>query len=161
MPIALSYYGNVQIDARDQEVFGEEFTFSNRLAYFNQLIIGRKFSKKISLQFSVSYAHYNQLDSAVTKDMAHDNFGVGIAGRVKVSSKTSVLVEYDKPLTTPDNVKFNLSLGIEISTSSHTFQIFVSSYDGINYEENLMFNTNDFFDGDILIGFNIIPKWNF
>lgn len=161
MPIALSYYGNIQYDARDKETFGEEYSTSSRLAYFNQLILGRKFSKAFSLQISGSYAHYNFIDSSATPDLKHDNFGIGIAARIKVASKTSILIEYDQPLTTPDYIKMNLSLGVEIATSSHCFQIFISSYDGINYQENLMFNTNDFFDGDILIGFNIIPKWNF
>jgi hypothetical protein len=161
MPIALTYYGNIQFDARDQEIYGAEYSFTNRIAYFNQLIIGRKFSKGFSLQISGSYAHYNFIDSTATPDLKHDNFGIGIAGRIKIGGKTSILFEYEQPLTTPDYIKLNLSLGVEIATSSHTFQVFITTYDGINYQENLVYNTNDFFDGDILIGFNIIPKWNF
>lgn len=161
MPIALTYYGNTQMDARDQEIYGAEYSFTNRISYFNQLILGRKFSKAFSLQISGSYAHYNFIDSAATKDLKHDNFGIGIAGRVKVGGKISILFEWDMPLTTPDWVKPNYSLGVEIATSSHCFQIFLTTYDGINYQENLMFNTNDAWDGDVLIGFNIIPKWNF
>jgi len=163
MPIALTYYGNIQYDARDSENFGAEGTTSSRISYFNQLILGRKFSKKISFQVTFNYAHYNFLDSAATPDLDHDNFGIGIAGRFKVGSKTSILIEYDQPLTTPDYIKYNLSLGVEIATSSHTFQIFLTTYKGINYQENLMFNRNDIANGfsDILIGFNIIPRWNF
>ena len=161
MPIALTYYGNTQMDARDQEIYGAEYSFTNRISYFNQLILGRKFSKAFSLQISGSYAHYNFIDSAATKDLKHDNFGIGIAGRVKVGGKISILFEWDMPLTTPDWVKPNYSLGVEIATSSHCFQIFLTTYDGINYQENLMFNTNDAWNGDVLIGFNIIPKWNF
>ena len=161
MPVSLTYYGNTQLDARDQEIYGAEYTWSNRISYFNQLILGRKFSKAFSLQISGSYAHYNFLDSSATKDLKHDNFGIGIAGRVKVGSKISILFEWDMPLTTPDYIKPNYSLGVEIATSSHCFQIFLTTYDGINYQENLTFNTNNTWDGDVLIGFNIIPKWNF
>ena len=161
MPISFTYYGNIQLDARDQEIYGAEYSFSNRISYFNQLILGRKFNKMFSLQISGSYAHYNFLDSAATpRGVKFDSFGIGIAARIKVSGKVSILLEYDQPLTNSENVKYNLSLGAEIATSSHTFQIFITTYDGINYQENLVFNTNDFFDGDILIGFNIIPKWN-
>ncbi|RLD25645.1 MAG: hypothetical protein DRI54_04485 [Bacteroidetes bacterium] len=161
MPVSLTYYGNTQLDARDQEIYGAEYTWSNRISYFNQLILGRKFSKAFSLQISGSYAHYNFLDSTATPDLKHDNFGVGIAGRVKVGGKISILFEWDMPLTTPDYIKPNYSLGVEIATSSHCFQIFFTTYDGINYQDNLTFNTNDAWDGDVLIGFNIIPKWNF
>jgi len=161
MPIALTYYGNTQMDAREQENFGAQYSFADRISYFNQLILGRKFNKVFSLQISGSYAHYNFLDSTVTPDLKHDNFGIGIAGRVKVTNQTSIIFEYDQPLSTPDYIEPNFSLGVEISTSGHAFQIFISTYDGISPEKNLMFNTNNFFKGDILIGFNITRNWNF
>jgi hypothetical protein len=163
MPIGLAYYGNVEYDARDKENFGAEAEYkgSYRMSYFNQLIISRKFSKAITAQITGSYAHYNLVDSVFTPDLKHDNFAIGLAGRVKISRQTSIIIEYDVPLTTPDYIKPNYSIGVEMATSSHAFHIFITTYDGISPQRNLMYNTNDFFKGDILIGFNITRNWNF
>jgi hypothetical protein len=54
-----------------------------------------------------------------------------------------------------------LSVGVEFRTSSHAFQIFLSNYNGIVPQKNVMFNQNNFFDGDILIGFTITRLYNF
>ena len=163
MPIAVTYYGNVEYDARDKENFGAEAEYkgSFRMSYFNQLIISRKFSKKVTAQITGSYAHYNLVDSVFTPDLKHDNFAIGVAGRVKISRQTSIIIEYDVPLTTPDYIKPNYSIGVEMATSSHAFHIFITTYDGISPQRNLTYNTNDFFKGDILIGFNITRNWNF
>jgi Membrane bound beta barrel domain (DUF5777) len=161
MPIGLTYYGNIQYDARGKENFGAEYKTTNRLAYFHQLILARKFSSKLTLQISGSYAHYNQIDTIAFPGLDHDNFGVGFGGRYKFSPQGSIIFEYDQPLSTPDQIKPNLSLGVEIATSSHSFHIFITTYSGISYQRNLMYNTNDFTNGDVMLGFNITRNWNF
>jgi len=165
MPIAMTYYGNVEFDASEKEKFGANYKFGNRVSYFNQLIISRKFSKKLSLQVTGNYAHFNQIDTATFSGLKHDNFGIGFAGRYKIGSTTSIMLEYDLPLTTPDYVKSNLSIGVEMSSSSHRFHVFVTTYNGISYQRNLVYNTNDFTSFEkgktgILIGFNITRNWN-
>ena len=161
MPISIAYYGNVNYDARESEFFGSDYKTSDRMSYFNQLIIGRKFSSKVSIQISGSYAHFNQVDTISMPELKHDNFGLGVAGRVKVSPQLSVIFQYDQPLTTPDNIKPNASLGVEIATSAHAFHIFITTFDGISPQENLTQNTNDFLKGTFLLGFNITRNWNF
>lgn len=178
MPIALTYYGNVQVDARDKSFFGAEYAFTDRMAYFHQLIISRKFSNKLSLQVTGNYAHHNQLNSATYPTLKHDNFGFGFAGRYKVTSTMCILFEYDQALTTPGAYKWleeennpalaqdevglrNVSLGIEIATSSHAFHFFVTTYSGISYQDNMVYNTNYFTSGAVLLGFNITRNWNF
>ncbi len=161
MPLSLTYYGNIALDAREASYFGKNYKFAHRISYFNQLIVGRKFSRTVSVQLSIDYSHYNMVDTTAFSGMKHDNFGLGFAGRVKISPQTSITLEYNQPLTTPDNIKPNLSLGVEIATSSHAFQIFVTTYSGIMPQENLSYNTNEFYKGDILLGFNITRLWGF
>jgi hypothetical protein len=161
MPVALTYFGNVEYDARDAENFGENYKGSNRLSYFNQLIIGRTISDKLTMQIMANYAHFNQIDTVGVKDFEHSNMGVGVAARYKFSPQSSIVVEYEHPLTTPEPVKPNLSIALEVATSSHAFQIFITTYDNISYQRNLTYNTNDFNKGDFLIGFNITRNWNF
>lgn len=90
---------------------------------------------------------------------------IAISGmeRYKVSPQMSVIFDYDQQLTTHDafDLQPNISIGVEVATSSHAFQVFVGSFQGIVPQCNFMNNINDFGDGDILIGFNITRLWNF
>lgn len=172
MPLSVTYYGNTELDIRSEKtLFGEEYNFNHRFSYFNQLIIGRKFSKVISFQVSAMHAHFNQIDTLKTPELKHSNFGIGFAGRVKFSSQGSVIFEYAMPLTTPKyddlpdgtnpSVKPNLSLGFEFSTGGHAIQFFVSTYNRISPQNNLTYSTNDFTNQDVLIGFNLTRNWGF
>ncbi len=156
MPISVSYYGNFTIDARKKENFN---LIQDRYSYFNQLIIAKRFSSKVSFQIAPSVSHYN----LVATTMQNDLVSVAIGGRVKISPQTSILVDYSQPITQFDasQPKPGFSVGAEFATSAHEFQIFLSNYNGIVPQKNYMFNQNDFFKGDFLIGFNITRIYNF
>lgn len=153
IPVSITYYGDVAIDAREAENFP---TASNRLSYFSQFIITRRFSPAISIQVAPSYSHYNIVD----ENMSNNQFAVALGGRVKISDKTAILVDYSQPLDqNSDNP--GLALGIEMSTGLHAFQVFVGNYKGIVPQQNYIFNPNKIADGQFLIGFNINRLWNF
>lgn len=163
IPISVTYYGNFTIDARPNNKF---YTKQDRYSYFHQIIFARRFSPNFSLQIAPSISHFNTVESY----MENDRFAIAFGGRAKISSQTSILFDYSQPITSfgtdPDfpNISYNnpgLSLGIEFGTSSHTFQLFLSNLRGIVPQQNYMKNTNDFFDGDFLIGFNITRNYNF
>lgn len=163
IPVAVMYYGNLVIDARAEEVFGVNYEFSHRLSYFNQLLISRKFTNAITVHTGLSFSHFNSVDSL----LEHDKIAWHLGGRIKVWSDNSFIFEFTQPLE-PKNFaehveltnppKAGLSLGIELGTSTHAFQIFVSNYQEIIPQQNVSFNQNDFFDGDKLIGFNITVR---
>jgi hypothetical protein len=163
VPVSVSYYGNFTIDMRLAKNFIAE---QHRYSYFNQVVIARRFSPNISLQIAPSISHFN----FVKTGMQNDRIAVAVGGRVKISPQTSILFDYSQPITQfdadPDfpNVDLNLpgiSLGVEFATSAHAFQIFITNLDGIVPQQNYMHNTNDFFNGDVLIGFNITRLYNF
>ncbi len=163
IPVSVSYYGNIAIDARKKENFNVE---EDRYSYFHQIIIAHRLSPNLSFQIAPSVSHYNVVKSF----MESDRFAVAMGGRFKISPQTSILVDYSQPLTKfgqdPDkpNVSFNnpgMSIGAEFSTSGHAFQLFITNYSGIIPQKNYMENVNDFFNGDFLIGFNITRNYNF
>lgn len=160
MPIALTYYGNTVYDARSEDNFGIEYKSAHRVAYFHQLIVGRKFHRLVTVQVAGSYSHYNQVDTIAYPEMVHDNMAISISGRVKFSAQGGINFEYDMPLTTSDLIKPNASLGVEFATTSHVFQIFVGTYDMIIQQRNQVYNVNDFTANDLLLGFNITRSWN-
>ncbi|MGB5364594.1 MAG: DUF5777 family beta-barrel protein [Aureibaculum sp.] len=163
VPVSVSYYGNFTIDARPESTFN---LVQDRYSYFNQLIIARRFSPKVSLQIAPSISHFNAVESF----KENDRIAIAFGGRIKISPQTSILFDYSQPITQfgedPDNLDLDLnlpgiSLGVEFATSAHEFQLFVTNYSGIVPQQNYMKNQNDFFNGDFLIGFNITRIYNF
>jgi hypothetical protein len=153
VPVSLAYYGNVAIDARESEFFPES---SNRFAYFNQLIFTRRFNRIVSMQIAPSYSHYN----LVSPELDNSQFAVALGGKVSISDKTAILIDYSQPLSqNTDNP--GLSLGIEMSTGLHAFQVFVGNYNGILPQRNYILNENRLSENQFLIGFNINRLWNF
>ena len=154
MPVSVSYYGNFTIDARKKENF--QYT-EDRYSFFNQLIISRRFSPNVSFMVAPSISHYNVVPSTMKNDM----IAVTVGGRAKISPQTSIIAEYSQPITSFENTpEPGVSLGVEFSTGSHAFQIFVTNYKGIVQQKNFMYNQNNFFDGDFMIGFNITRLWH-
>jgi hypothetical protein len=161
IPITVVYYGNVEYDARDPEAFGLEYTRSHKVSYFNELLVARKFSKKLSLQASIAYSHYNQIDTTVLKDLKHDNLAFSLSGRYKIFPDMSVLFAYNSNLQGPEEIKPALGLGLEVGTSAHAFQVFLTTADAISRQTIMTSNRNDLANNDFLIGFNITRMWYF
>lgn len=161
VPVNVTYFGNFTIDARGADNFLVE---QHRYSNFHQLIISRRFNPNFSFQIAPSVSHYN----LVPQRMQNDVVALSLGGRYKVSPQTAILVDYTHPfihhLDGEDldmDPEDGFSLGVEFRTSSHAFQLFISSYQGIVPQKNIMFNQNNFFDGDFLIGFNITRLYNF
>jgi len=159
MPVSLTYYGNMVIDARENEVFypEENYRFIHRLSYFTQFIVGRKFNDVFTFQAAPALAYYNAVDTTYQ----NINVGLSLGGRAKILPQMSIIAEYGMPLYVSEEseAKPNLSLGVEIGTATHAFQIFLATYDQIVPQRNLVYNTNDFTEGDLLLGFNITARF--
>jgi len=160
-PVTVTYFGSVgRSDLSNSSFYNENKLYDpvDRFFYFNELMIARKFNEKISLQLAAKYAHFNY----VTVGTEHNVFGASFAGRYKFTKQSSVLLEFDYPVTKHDvnPQEPNLSLGYEISTGGHQFQVFVTTADGIQDAQIIGYNQNDFTKRQVLIGFNIIRLWN-
>jgi hypothetical protein len=173
MPISLTYYGNIAANLIDTAsgAFGPtgsgRFKEIHRLSYFNQLIVARKFSDKLSLQIAPSFFYFN----SVKRGYKSANFAVSVGGRYKVASSHSVIFEYDQLLSKQDSISGsdgltttkqpnpNITVGWEIGTATHSFQIFATNYRKILNQQNLLFNTNDFKKRKYLFGFNITVRF--
>lgn len=159
IPVSVSYFGNAVLDARAKDAFGPEDRFKeiHRLSYFSQLIVARRFNDKFSLQVAPGFIYYN----AVEEGLKNGNLTLHAGGRAKIIGYNSIVVEYDQLLTSQDSdqPKPNVSLGYEIGTGTHVFQVFVANYSGIINQRNLLYNSNDFSKGEFLFGFNITVKF--
>jgi hypothetical protein len=55
----------------------------------------------------------------------------------------------------PQYVDYSFSVGIDIETGGHVFQVFFTNSAGMNEQQFITQNTGDWAKGDIRIGFNI------
>lgn len=128
--------------------------FSSRLGYYGQLILGRKFSEALTLQVVPTFIHRN-LVTATADD--NDTYAVGTGGRLKLSKRVSLNVDYyyvvnkDVSLTTYNP----LSIGFDIETGGHVFQLHFTNAVGMNERSFVTETTNDWGEGDVQFGFNI------
>jgi len=184
-PVSLTYYANAAYNTKkdpDKEVYRYS---SDRFTYFHQLLIARKITDKLSIQIAPSVSHQNavngyfvQHDSAnlkVKPEMIHDHFAIALSARYKLTDVTSVMMNYDQPITkhTKNNPNPNFSFGLEFNTSSHSFQLFFTSYQYMIPQINNLYNSNNPlnhkttenggypFSPEFLIGFNITRLWNY
>jgi len=159
VPVSVTYFGNVAMSTEDPASELPNGNPSDRFSYFNQIIIARQFSSSLSVQVAPSISHFN----VVEKKMYNDHIAIAVSGRYKFSPQSSILFNVDQPITKHRlyNPQPNVSVGIEISTSSHAFQVFATSFNSIMPQYNNMYNQNDPWDQGILIGFNITRLWSF
>ncbi len=128
-------------------------TFSDRSSYYAQLIVGRKFNPKFSMQLSPLIVHNNS-----TLNPTDDKTIIGIGGgaRYKISKRIALMADYHYAIGNLDNSITNpLSLGIDIETGGHVFQLHFTNAIGMNEKAYLTQTTGQFFKGDIRFGFNL------
>lgn len=155
MPLALSYFGSTSLNSlRWQEPERENY-FSSRLTFTHQLLIARKFGPDFSFQITPTVVHRNLVP---TEEDSNDIFAVGFGGRAKITNRISLNAEYwyvlpDQIVSEPyDNA---LSIGFDIETGGHVFQLFFTNADPI-FESGFITETRGKWGkGDIYFGFNI------
>ena len=163
VPFSLSYFGNAVIDARTKDNFGPIATYKyvHRLSFFNQLILARKFSDNFSLLMAPSVSYFNAVDPL----HRNANYSLSFGGRIKISDKMNFIAGYDIPLASnKDTVIFhpkpNLSFGLEMSSPTHTFQIFVTNSDALVNQYGLSLNNNNGIKSNmIMVGLNITVRF--
>lgn len=171
IPVSVTAYTEVAKDLRNgffNDANGKEMS-NARYSYFSQLMITRSFGKHFTLQIAPSYSYFNVVD---TFNM-HGNFGISCIARYKFSPQSSIMIGYNRNLTKQANgtyVNLGFSIGYEVSTGSHAFQVFFTTYSNILDQHNMLYNTNrtdvlytenGIRKTDFSLGFNITRLWNF
>lgn len=134
--------------------------FSNRLSYSFQTIIARKFADVFSLQINPIFIHYNLVDGISEKNSA---LAVGLAVRYKFSKRMAVTMEYGLKYNSYTNKNYynTASIGWEIETGGHVFQMFVTNSSGIVESQYFLHTATSWKDGGVRLGFNISRAFNF
>lgn len=153
MPISLSWVSGAMVNTLTWADPTRENLFSSRLSYYHQILIARKFNETFSLQLSPTVVHRNLVP---TRDIPNDVFAMGIGGRVKLSNRVATTFDYFYVLPEQlQNHRNSLSIGFDIETGGHVFQLHFTNSRGLNERQFITGQNGSWTAGDIHFGFNL------
>jgi len=155
MPVSVTLFSSAAIITLEDDLFNFDITTSDRLTYAYQLLISRAFGDRFSLQLMPTLVHRNIVEEG--ENINNDVMALGGAFKYQITKNLAINAEYYYTLPDQVNEIFNnsVSIGFDIITKGHAFQLSVSSSRGMIEKYFVAETTGDFFDGDISIGFNI------
>lgn len=153
-PFAVVGFNSLSINNTLKESVYPELKFENRMTYVAQLLISRKFSEKLSLEVVPTIFHENFVENPLQENT---QYAIGFGGRYKFSKRWSLNIDYAANLTRAYNSIYNnpLSIGFDLETGGHVFQMHFSNSQGIDEAGYLARTTGDWATGDVFFGFNI------
>ncbi len=152
VPISVTAFTSVTVKTlKTTEV--NERDFNDKLAYTTQLLFARKINEHVSIQLMPSYIHFNLIGQ---EDLTNDVFALGAGGRIKLTKRLSLNLEYYYQFNELNEDTYNsLAVGFDIETGGHVFQLHVTNSRAMIEKGFIAETTGDFFDGDVRFGFNI------
>ena len=154
MPITAALFASSAITGLRWANPDRENFFSSRMSYTFQLILGRKFSDAFSLQISPTLVHRNIVKFS---SESNDVLAGAIAGRIKLTKRVALNTEYIYVL--PDQLlpgyRNTLSLGFDIETGGHVFQLHFTNSTSMIEKGFVTETSGDWLDGGIHFGFNV------
>jgi Membrane bound beta barrel domain (DUF5777) len=156
MPFSVSLFSSVALKSLKWTDQTRTNYFSSRLSYVGQILIARKISEGLSIQLTPSYVHRNLV---ATELDPNDLFALGAGARLKLTKRISLNAEYYYLINPTNNMTpqiYNpLSVGVDIETGGHVFQLFFSNSVGTIEKQFIGETTGQWKKGDIHFGFNI------
>ncbi|MBK6884142.1 MAG: hypothetical protein IPH05_14595 [Flavobacteriales bacterium] len=129
------------------------YVFKHRMSYNTQVIVARRFNDVISLQ-AAGVAVYRNL---VPLGASNLTIAIPISGRIKVTTKGSILFEYTPIVEgrSPNSQLNPASIAYELATLGHVFQIIVGTSAEIMEQRLYTSSALPYDKGHVLLGFNI------
>lgn len=151
-PFEIVGYNTLDINSLLKKDDYPKIEFSDRLTYITQLIVSRKISERLSLELVPSYIHKNLYNPEIEND---NQFALGYGGRMKINKRLSVNLEYAYNFNKPDFYKNPLSVGLDVETGGHIFQLLFTNSQSMTESGYLTSATGDWGKGDFFFGFNL------
>ena len=154
MPVSASLMASTAIKTIEFQDPDRVNYFSSRLYYVFQGMLARKFNESLSLQLSPTLVHRNLVR---TRSESNDVFALGFGARCKISNRSSINVEYIYVF--PDQLapgyRNSLSLGFDIETGGHVFQLHFTNSTSMIEKGFVTETIGDWANGGIHFGFNV------
>ncbi|MEZ4796203.1 MAG: DUF5777 family beta-barrel protein [Flavobacteriaceae bacterium] len=128
--------------------------FKHRLGYAFQILASSKVSENLSLEIVPTLFHDNYVSD---NNQENTQYALGFGGRYKLGKRWSLNADYGLHLNRASNSPFHnpLSLGIDLETGGHVFQMHFTNAQAMNVNGFLGQSTGSWTDGNIYFGFNL------
>lgn len=168
MPVTMAVLATTAIKTLKFTDPTRENYLSSKMYYTFQMILGRKFSDAFSLEICPTLVHRNLVE---TLEEENDVLAIGTGARIKLGKRTSLNAEYIyvPPGQLADKYHNSLSIGFDIETGGHVFQLHFTNSTSMIEKGFItetegkwdLGNLNDFMnDFDVHFGFNISRTFN-
>ncbi len=175
IPVSMALYANMGYTPIVKDNFyagvdpGVAQNAVQRLSYFSQLLIARKFNNWLSLQIMPSYHHRNFVRADVNpNNKAEESNGIfscGIGGRIRFTKRIALIADYFYTVSdfrTNNNGYYNpLAVGIEWETGGHVFHMNFTNNSSISENNFIPNTTSSWAKGEFKFGFNISRVFTF
>ena len=153
-PITLAFVSGITMDGLDWADPTRKNFFTSRLGYYFEAIIGRKFSETFTLQIVPTMVHQNLVPLETDPN---NIYALGVGGRLKLSQRVAFTWDYSHVLIgMPDSGYYHpLSVGFDIETGGHVFQLHFSNATGMNERAFITETTGRWGKAEVRFGFNL------
>jgi hypothetical protein len=162
MPVSITGFSSVYY-SNQRYSDGLDRPSSARFSFVNELIIARKFNSNISAQIVPTLIHFNLVETPGDNNTI---FALGLAARYKITKMHAITIEYVPQFNAnsypaavlsddPNTFSNALSIGMDIETGGHVFQLFITNARGVAEPFVFAQNTGSWLEGDLHFGFNI------
>ncbi len=157
MPLSLTVYASSSINTLRGVYPDANDRFSERMSYTLQALAARSFNR-FSFLLAPVYLH-TEFDPRSSKP--EDHFSLGLGGSIELTRRLDITTEYYYGLS--DHVfpvSNPLTIGLDIDTGGHLFQLILSNSTGMFEKALLTGTTGSWLDGDIYFGFNLVRTFH-
>ena len=165
-PVTIVGYNLATVNTSLEKDQYPKLEFNDRIVYTSQILISRKFTESFSFLIAPTYVHENLATRSselvsdgtiLNYDERHDQFAIGFGGRYKLLTRWSLNLDYGVHLNRNKNSNYKnpLSIGVDIETGGHVFQMHFTNAQAMFEEGYIIKGQGDWGDGDFFFGFNL------
>ena len=140
-----------------------EISTAARNGWVAQTIIGKKISEELSLQFVPGWMIQSTINTSLAENAKQGNLAtltknhvfLGIGMRQKLTTRTTLNVDYIPILSNKGTAINSFSVGFDIETGGHVFQLQFTNSFGLNESLFIARNTDRWNQAGIRFGFNL------
>jgi len=127
--------------------------FSERMSYFGQLMLARKFSPKISFQLTPMLTYFTDPRPVYQIEGTENLYvALGFSGKLKVTDRSSLALQFIPNLNT--DLRSNFGIGWDVEAGGHVFQMYFVTSQALN-EQYLLAGGNGTIGDEFRLGFNV------
>ncbi len=154
-PLNLSGYATINLNTELSKERYPNMKYADRLSYAYQLLIARRVSTKFSIELAPTFVRQNLV---LEPFQQHNQFAMGLGGRFKITKRMSINLDYIYNFNRAEESVYNdpLTIGIDIETGGHVFQLLFSNGQSTNEPGFISNAEGNWRDGDVFFGFNIV-----